>query len=393
MQVIRNEPIFISLTGENSHKFTIPTGQGSFSIGEKGVSEGKYDVWVEKESTINWHAFNGLYTPHGKQNTDKYPYGDWPRFFYYSGNDLGFIDWSLKRQIESFHWIPSKNMSINLVNANIHSFCLQTQTTKVDLSIGNNIRTLVISGDPTCINIPKCMTVPALQFTFSDVIKATRPYELPKYPSLIKATAIDIHVAVIGQPFDCTCLLQFPELTHLNLSGNMINLNKLAELKHLKNIGLRLIPNLTDMPKLTTWQRLKSVIGWNIEETSGKMLKAELKALSSTKALDYSNVSKLRKAIWFMTEYGMPFSGWEDKSEKMAIKAYKTCLKDIKKLKTESEVQKAIIAFVDVFNHLPNIETSEREDIAVAVNQLVKSAGIDIPEEICHSWFDEARNF
>ena len=39
----------ISLTGKDSHKVMIPAGQGSFSIGTKGLSEGKYDVWVEPD--------------------------------------------------------------------------------------------------------------------------------------------------------------------------------------------------------------------------------------------------------------------------------------------------------------------------------------------------------
>lgn len=45
----RKEQMYISLTGEKSHKVTIPLGQGSFSIGTKGVSKGNYDVWVEKD--------------------------------------------------------------------------------------------------------------------------------------------------------------------------------------------------------------------------------------------------------------------------------------------------------------------------------------------------------
>lgn len=35
----------ISLTGVDSHKAALPLGQGSFSIGTKGISKGKYDVY------------------------------------------------------------------------------------------------------------------------------------------------------------------------------------------------------------------------------------------------------------------------------------------------------------------------------------------------------------
>ena len=52
----------ISLTGKDSHRVMIPAGQGSFSIGTKGLSEGEYDVWVEPDSVINWDAFNEFLT-------------------------------------------------------------------------------------------------------------------------------------------------------------------------------------------------------------------------------------------------------------------------------------------------------------------------------------------
>ena len=95
----RDIPTHISLTGEKSHKISVPAGQGSFSIGTIGLSEGKYDVWVDDDKPINWSAFDGFYTGHGKANAEQHPYGDWPRWFYYSGSDKGFIEWSCKRHI------------------------------------------------------------------------------------------------------------------------------------------------------------------------------------------------------------------------------------------------------------------------------------------------------
>ena len=389
----RDKPMYISLTGEKSHKVTIPAGQGSFSIGTKEISEGKYDVWVEKDSPINWNAFNEFYTLSGKQNAERYPNGNWPRFFYYSGNDKGFIDWSFQRKIEDFHWTPKENLSVDLTKANINRFFLHTEANIIELSIGDSILSLFLSGNLENIYIERCTIVPRLSFApfFSKI--DPKPYQLPIYKSLEKTTSVEISSSPIGQAFDCKSILQFSNLTSLNLSGNLVNLEALAELKHLERIGLRFVPDLTDMPKLTTWKSLKSFIGWNIEETAGKVLKTELNALSKEKELDYSNVSKLRKTIWFITEYGIPFSGWEDKSAKIATKAYKVCLKEVKKLKKESEIRKAIIEFVEVINKLPNIETSEREDVGIAVSQLVKSSVLDISEETGNKWFDEIRDF
>ena len=43
----------ISLTGENSHKVSVPRGQGTFSIGTKGISEGvcRFIRTVRKKSS------------------------------------------------------------------------------------------------------------------------------------------------------------------------------------------------------------------------------------------------------------------------------------------------------------------------------------------------------
>lgn len=138
----------IALTEEKLYKVAVPLGQGSLSIGTKGLSKGKYDVWVEKGSVINWDAFNGFYTGAGEWNKEYYPYGDWPRFFYYSGDDSGFIEWSYKRKMESFHWCPHADAAVDLTNADIAELTIHTETNTVQIAIGNKIRTLRLSGRP-----------------------------------------------------------------------------------------------------------------------------------------------------------------------------------------------------------------------------------------------------
>ena len=389
----RGKPIYISLTGDNSHKVNIPAGQGSFSIGTTGLSQGKYDVWVEEGAAINWDAFNEFFTGHGRQNAKQHPYGDWPRFIYYSGNDRGFAGWSIKRKIEDFHWTPKEDTSIDLSKSNIYHFSLVAESSKIEVVIGDKIKQLTLSCNLENVDIKQCSAMPLLIFAPLLSQVEARPYQLPVYNSLEKATYVDIKGLPVGQAFDCKSLLQFPNLTSLNLSGNMANLETLAELKHLENIALRYVPDLTNMPKLATWKNLKSFIGWNIEETAGKALRAELNALSKKKELEnYSSVSQLRKAIWFKTEYGIPFSAWEGKSEKVAVKAYKACLKEVRKSKTKAEVRKAIIEFIGIINTLPDIETTEREDVATAVCQLVESSALGISEETGINWFYETIN-
>ncbi|MCL1992224.1 MAG: hypothetical protein FWG66_04685 [Spirochaetes bacterium] len=380
-----SEKLTISLTGENSHKVTIPAGQGSLSIGTKGVSEGKYDVWVEKGHKINWDAFNEFHTPAG---------GSWPRFFYYCGEDKGFAVWSGKRPVENFYWMPKENASLDLTEANIDQFSLDALDNKIDITIGGKINLLSLAGRLEHISVKKCTAgIPVLNFTPLVSKTETQPYKLPAYKALEKAESVKVNVKPVGQAFDCESLLQFPGLKTLDLSGNLTNLEALAKLKHLKNIGLRYVPDLTGLPGLASWDNLTSFIGWNIEEAAGKVLKAELAALSKVKTLDYSSVSQLRKKIWFTTEYGIPFSGWESKNEKAATKAYKACLKIIAKAKTEKDVRAAIVGFIDTLNKLPNMETSEREDAGEAVRQLAESSPLGISQEKAGKWFDEARDF
>jgi len=389
----KDMPTHISLTGEKSHKISVLAGQGSFSIGTTGLSEGKYDVWDDGDKPINWSAFNEHYTGHGRANAEQYPYGDWPRWFYYSGNDKGFIEWSRKRHIEHFNWFTYEDASIDLTKASIYGFSLHVNKGQVKISIGSKTKELSLSGNIEDIDIMKCDAFPYLRFKPRGRLDEIGQYQLPLYKLLENAPIIDIDVPPIGHPFDCKSLLQFANLRNLSLSGNLTNVDVLAELKHLETIALRYVPDLTNMPNLSAWVNLKSFIGWNIEETIGKMLKKELNELAKAKELEHSSVSQLRKKIWFTTEYGIPFSAWEGKSEKIATKAYKTCLKEIKKAKTEKEVRKAIIDFVEVINSLPNIETTEREDAGTAVLQLIESSALKILEETGMKWFDEARDF
>lgn len=385
--------VHIPLTGEESHVVSIPAGQGSLSIGTKGISKGKHEIWVEKDQPINWDAFNELYTPYGKQNMERYPYGDWPRFFYYSGNDMGFVEWSLKRPIEDFSWAVYDDVFVDLSRANIGRMFIHTEKNKIAILIGNKIRSLTLSGQLDAIEIREGSTIPGLFFNPLCSKEETVPYKLPVFEAFKDTKFIEVNCHPIGQALDCRSLLQFPDLTCLRLSGNLVHLEALAELKKLQSFQLRYVPDLTNLPELTCWKNLKEFIGWNIEETAGKVLRTEGRKLLKEEKLEFLSVTKLRKSIWFATEYGIPFAGWEDKKAKIATKAYKACLSQVKKAKTEGEVHDAIVNFVDAINKLSDIETSEREDTGTAVSQLIEASGLDIPQETGQKWFDEIRDF
>lgn len=385
--------INLSLTGTDSHQISISAGQGSLSIGTRGVSQGKYDVWVEDNCSIHWEAFNTCFTPHGREHAERYPWGDWPRWFYYSGDDRGFISWSSKRHIEDFTWLPQKGASVDLTEAAIDRFFLHIPGERMEVQIGERIKHLFFSGCLENLEVQACAAIPPLQFGPFVSWEKDRPYRLPVFTGLEQARGVGVRNEPMGQPFDCGSLLQFPELTGLSLWGNLTNLETLAELKHLKSLELRYVPDLTHMPRLACWENLNHFIGWNIEETAGKAIRAEQKQLSKEREFAYFSVSQLRKAIWFVTEYGIPFSGWEDKKAKAATRAYKACLKEIRKSKDQDAAHEAIIRFVETLNQLPDMETAEREDAGTAVSQLVEAAGLDISPEMGQTWFDEARDF
>lgn len=381
--VVENKYI-ISLTGKESHKLKIEAGQGSFSIGTKGVSSGKYDVFVEKEDAIDWNSFDEFYTPSGSP---------WPRYFYYSGNDIGFMEWSKKREIELFTWRPYKDVLVDLEESKINHFSIHVENYRADLIIGENIDRINLSGELEKIKIKKCSKIPGLNFIVDSVKNEEKNYKIPSYSILNEAESVNIYNSPLSKPFDCTSLLQFKNLKELGLIGNLVNVNILKELTNLESLEIRYVPDLTELPKLITWKNLKYFIAWNVEEDRGKILKKELSILTKEREFEYATVSKLRKKIWFTTEYGIPFANWEEKSSKKAIKIYKIALKEIKRAKTENEVEEAITKLIKEFNLFTNIETTEREDVMIGINQLIESSKVKISEEKGKEWFEQNRDF
>lgn len=262
----------------------------------------------------------------------------------------------------------------------------------MEVLLGHKMRSLFLAGNLNNITII-IGSVPHLNFSLLGMKSEDKSYQLPVYSALKEATSVDIANEPTGQAFDCNSLLQFQDVTSLCLIGNMINLEALKELKHLERIGLHFLRDLSNMPSLKSWVNLESFIGNNIEETEGKIIKSELNNIMKVRELDYSSVSKLRKKIWFTTEYEIPFSNWEKKNEKIAVKAYKVCLKEVQKSDTEPEVKNAIFRFIERINQLHNIETSEREDVGTAVNQLIEASAVEISQQTGEMWFDEMRDF
>lgn len=381
----------LSLTGNESHEVTVEAGQGSLSIGLTGMNSKEFDVLVDDSVPINWECFNSFYTGHGKENADRYPFGDWPRFFQYWGHDTGFIQWSKKRSIERFAWHPNKSVHADLSQADIHALFIQGENDDLKLRLGEHTY-FGISGNLEKIHITESGQIDHLTFS-PDMTLGQDSYQLPKFDVFRDAKRINIQVKPMDPPFDCESLLQFKQLTHLNLYGNVTNLACLKHHNQLNSLELRFIQNLEGLPDLSSWKKLTSFIAWNVESTKGKELRRQLKILSKERELVTSSVSQLRDQLWFTTEYGIPFSAWHGKAEKTAVRLYKTTLKKLKKTETEQEVKTLLLEFTQSFNDFSHLDTTEREDIAEAIDQLRQVPKIDIDAKKAAQWFDSVRDY
>lgn len=379
--------LLISLTHEYSHEADIQLGQGSFNIGVKGIDDSA-DVWVNSNDKINWNSFKGCERIFNKQIESSIA---WPRFFSYTGNDIGFIEWSKERKIEDFTWNPQKEMSVDFINANIRNLYIESNY-KLNLSFGENINYLDLYGNLDNYIIKKCSKVPSLGF-YPKKDNTVKQYVLPNYECFKSAEAVLVKVDPNGAPFDCNSLLQFPNLKLLHLIGNMTNLSSLKKLKNLSKLGFWDVPELSDLPNIDNWKELNKFVAINIDETTGKRLKEEFNKLKKERTFEFVSISKLRDKLWFKTEYNLPFSTWDSKKEEKATSIYKKCLKEIKNASSEENIKNAIINFTSEFNKMDDIESIEREDIYTSLCILMKNSPIKIEHDIWLKWFDETRNF
>ena len=388
----RGKKLTISLTSEYSHEAFIQPGQGSFGIGVKGIDSERYiDVWVNKDDKIRWESFNRCEILHPERLKDEDEFSGWPRWFHYTGNDIGFIKWSQKREIEGFTWCPQREFSVDFSKSIINELHIHSDY-KLHLTFGDNIEYLDLYGNPNDFIIEKCTKVPSLGF-YPKKKETKGMISLPNIDCFHDAEELLVEVDPNGAHFDCNSLLQFPNLKLLHLIGNMTNLSSLKELKHLNKLGFWNVPELSDLPTLNNWKELDKFVAMNIDENIGNQLKKELNDLKKQRKFEFASVTKLRNKLWFETEYGLPFSNWDSSKEKKATSIYKKCLKDIKAATNEEDIHDSISEYTSSFNKMKDIETVEREDIYAGLVTIMKNSPIDIKYDVWFNWFDETRNF
>ncbi len=381
----------IDLTAPDSHTLVIKPGVGSLSIGPSQLGK-KADLHVETDARIDWTVFEPFATPAGSP---------WPRYLRYTGSDSGFFAWAQSRPIEEMSWEPilPADMAVDASQSAIHGLHIELNASggRLHLKLGKQLFRLSLSGDLARVTVTGDM--PSL-LTLSPHTSRRRddpPLILPDLGELYQASSLTLHNAPMGQPISLECLSRFPSLNSLSLWGSFCDLDKLAQLDQLTGLELRFMPDLEALPSLDTWPLLERFIAYNVEETAGKRLRQQMKARTKTRPWnDYASVSQLRKAEWWQTEYGRPFSSWPKRLSKLANEAYNTAQAAMAEARSLADAEAAITAFTQRFNALKGIETTEREDLGEAVWQLSQSVnqiGQPIAEEMAQGWFDAARDY
>lgn len=382
----------ISLTKNKKYKTEVFLGQGYFVIGTLGLTKEKCEVLVEATEEINWDAFNGYYVPASWPYKDQMPYGDWPRYLYYYGNDEGFIKWSKKRKVESFWWNPYEDKIVDFTNSQIEELSIQVENRKVVISLGANTKYLKLHGNLENIKINKCNKMTNI-FFYPEYGNNIKKYKLPIFDSLKEADRIIISVPVACPPFDCESLLQFSNLKDLTLEGNMTNLIALEKLEKIEEMRIRNTPNLTGFPPLNTWKNLKKFYACGIERIIGLRLRKEAKELKKTSRFNFIGIHDLKSTIWFETKYGIPFEFWEEDSKKIATKAYKKLYDEIRKIEKEKNIKISLMNYIQRLYDLDKISDNQKKDVYSSIVKIIEGLEIKVDFEKINQWLKETNFF
>ncbi|WP_371572884.1 hypothetical protein [Streptomyces sp. NBC_01314] len=371
------------------------------------------DVVVESDEAVDWSVFEGMTTPSG---------GLWPRWIHYVGNDTSVFAWAVERPIEALRFQPeTPGLVIDASASRINTLNIThgelPVTVKPPPGTGSN--EVIFAGDPSVLTVvPAPGPLPRVALRLPSQPTPGRvpaPADgsagaraLPPLTGLADAESLEIAAGPLDVPLDLRSLTQLHSLRKLRLQGGVAHPEALADLP-LHTLELRMVPDLTGLPPLTAWPELASFLGWNIDATVGKRLRADLKKRGLATRWETTahggrttsavwQVSHLRTAPWFVTQSGLPFTVWPRRTAKQAVTAFKTAAKILDRTDTagtdgHTAAQQAIEEFTRALNQIDGIYTAEREDAATAVLQLARLATPPIPEHDALAWFDRSREF
>lgn len=385
----------IDLTGPRSHVLVCKAGVGSLSIGPATLGK-KADLHVGAHERIDWSVFDRFATPSGSA---------WPRFIYYTGATTGAFEWAERRRIERLTWVPtlSEDAFVDARRAIIGTLAIELErakerlsfflpsgeaSTRFSLFLGGDLARFAAAGDA-----PSTLTLaPRTRATGHG-----SPYTLPDMGILQQVSSLSLQNGPLAQPISLECVTRFPNLTSLSLHGAFSDLDQLATAPGLRRIALRFMPSVDGLPTLDAWPTLDSFIAWNIDEAGGKRLRAQVKKRGASRPwLEHASVTKLRKPEWWQKEFDRLFAAWRPRLAKIANASYDQAKAALETARSLKEAQTILVGFAKRFNEVAGIETTEREDLAAAVERLSaipQATALGVTEEIALRWFNESRDY
>ncbi len=373
------QQITLSFTHPDSHTIRIDPDRWSFAIGREGSKARGYQVLVDDTVPLNWHAFDTVKAK------------DWPSTIEYDGEDTGFIDWSTTRPIPSFHWSPCQTHRIDLTHAKIEGLSIEATAEPITVVLGLHLKSLTLEGDLSLFSI-EGTAAPDLGLGFHPVSsRSPRGFQgVPVFPSLAQATSVDIFQHPLAAPLDCRTLLAYPDISTLSINGALTGAHALLKLLNLRDLSIRYCPDFDDFPDLASFPRLESIIVYQAEETIGKRIRSEIRAMKKQGRFPeelYSSASGLRPRTWFYASADTPFDHWPNTMAAVATSTYRDAMKEIVKAPDEAAVKSLISDFLATIQSLDGLETTEREDVYTATTLLVYASKVEVSEETVDTWF------
>lgn len=382
----------LQLTSGAPHRLKTSPGQGSLSLGPEELLK-TADLRLPVDACVLWHCFDPFATPAGSP---------WPRSFYYTGNDHGFFTWSQLRPIENFSWYPQlqQDVHIDASQSQIRELSIHLQAGHrghIHLKLPQQGMHLHLQGNLEQITVTAGLPESLSLSPVTSKNPADKAFQLPDMGCLKQVGTLELRNGAGKQAVSLQNLLQFSKLDSLSLWGNHSELAQLSSCTQLRALSLRFMRHLSELPALQAWPQLDSFIAYNVEEAAGKRLRQQLKDRNKTRPwAGYTSVSQLRKPEWWTKEYGRPFAGWPAARARIAHAAYDLAEQEIGAASSLDHVQAALTTFTARFNTVKGIETSEREDLGLAVQQLAQlpaALALKLTHEQAGQWFDENRDY
>ncbi|WP_429842527.1 hypothetical protein [Brevibacillus sp. FIR094] len=318
--------------------------------------------------------------------------------------------------ILELHLEKANGSSLDLTGSHLSKFSLQNADGLESLHLNNGVRELILGK-----NISSNLFIDAQQdghwltASFSD--------SLPLHRGLDQLGGLNLHDVT---ELDLQPLVQrYPSLQDIRLRGKPGTLSNLGSIQHLKELLTFTTYDLfgftgDEFPSPDQCPKLSSLWMTSLPAEAAKTIKAAYKK-EVKNGLDLS-ITKPRKPEWLANNLTNPFRDWDGREHisithaNKAASLYKkmnTAISALEKQSNEDatnteEIQTALRSLVkeytETFNKMDRrtgfIETVEREEIFVVLDELLQSAqrnlataGVELDVDQLFAIFDQTRDF